>query len=497
MELIFEKSVAGRQAVSLPSSDVPPVKLAEKYQRRQDLNLPQLSELDVVRHFTKLSQRNFCIDTHFYPLGSCTMKYNPRFTEKVAAFPEFAELHPLLSQFPDGEKLTQGALVVLYELEKWLSEMTGMEHFTLQPLAGAHGELTGVMIMAAYHQAKGNKKKYIIVPDSAHGTNPATAAIAGYAIIAIPSNRKGMMDLDQLKAKLNDEVAGLMMTCPNTLGLFESDIVEIAKMVHAVDGLMYYDGANLNAILGRCRPGDLGFDIMHLNTHKTFTTPHGGGGPGAGPVGVSKRLEKFLPISRVVKQKDGTVALDYNYPDTIGYIAPFYGNFALLLRAYAYILLLGKEGLIQTSNHAVLNANYIMECLKVFYTLPYDRRCMHECVFSAGQQAEKGVHAIDIAKFLIDQGIHPPTVYFPLTVKEAIMIEPTETESRQTLDIFIETMTNAAHLAQSQPEIFHAFPKTMPIGRPDEVKAAKALDTNFFYAGKERQSPEHQSSGKK
>ncbi len=481
MELIFEKSVEGRTGVRLPVCDVPAkAEVSAQYRRENELHLPELGELDVIRHFTKLSQRNFCIDTHFYPLGSCTMKYNPRFTEKLAATPGFTDLHPLLAQFPDGEKLTQGALNVLYEMEQLLCEMTGLDHFTMQPLAGAHGELTGVMIMAAYHKSKGNKKKYIIVPDSAHGTNPATAAIAGYEIISIPSTPEGGMDLNQLKSKLNHEVAGLMMTCPNTLGIFESDIDTIAKLVHDVDGLMYYDGANLNAVLGRCRPGDLGFDIMHINTHKTFTTPHGGGGPGAGPVGVTKKLEKFLPISRVVKRQNGEIGLDYDYPDTIGYIAPFYGNFGLLLRAYAYILMLGKEGLIETSNHAVLNANYVMESLRKFYTVPYDRRCMHECVFSATQQSENGVHAIDLAKFLIDQGIHPPTVYFPLTVKESIMIEPTETESRQTLDVFIEAMTQAAQLARAQPENFHSFPKTMPIGRPDEVKAAKDLDTNFF-----------------
>lgn len=481
MELIFEKSVTGRRGFQIPKSDVPSAIIPEQYKRKTDNQLPEVSELDCVRHFTRLSQLNYSVDTQFYPLGSCTMKYNPKFTESTARHPGVAHLHPLLPQLPRGEALTQGALEVLYELERILAAMTGLDHFTLQPLAGAHGELTGVMIMAAYHKAKGNKKKYIIVPDSAHGTNPATAAIAGYETIAIPPMDNGLLDIEKLKEKLNDEVAGVMMTCPDTLGLFNPDIDKIAQLVHEVDGLMYYDGANLNAVLGRCRPGDLGFDIMHINTHKTFTTPHGGGGPGAGPVGVKDHLAKFLPISRVVKKPDGTFALNYNCPETIGYIAPFYGNFALLLRAFGYILMLGKEGLIETSNHAVLNANYLMHRLKEDYELCYDRTCMHECVFSASRQAEKGVHAIDIAKYLIDQGIHPPTVYFPLTVKEAIMIEPTETESKETLDQFVGMMKKAARLAEENPESFHGLPKTTPISRPDEVKAAKDLNTNFFF----------------
>jgi len=342
--------------------------------------------------------------------------------------------------------------------------------------------LTGVMMIAAYHKAKGNKKKYIIVPDSAHGTNPATAAIAGYETISVPSDKDGDMDLRILKEKLSKDVAGLMITCPNTHGVFNPDIGKIAKMVHDVDGLMYYDGANLNAVLGRCRPGDLGFDVMHVNLHKTFTTPHGGGGPGSGPVGVNEKLSQFLPISRVVKRKDGALALDYGYPDSIGYIAPFYGNFALILRAYAYIRLLGKQGLIATSDHAVLNANYIMKKLKERYDLPFDRICMHESVFSASRQADRGVHAIDIAKFLIDKGMHPPTVYFPLTVKEAIMIEPTETESRETMDDFVAAMIEADDLSKSKPDSFHDFPQTMPISRPDEVRAARELNTNYFTA---------------
>jgi len=363
-----------------------------------------------------------------------------------------------------------------------MCEMTGFSHFTLQPLAGAHGELTGIMLMAAYHRSKGNaKKKYVIIPDSAHGTNPASAAVAGYETISIPSNKDGGMDLRALTAAVNQETAGLMMTVPSTYGMFEGNISEIAGIIHAVDGIMYYDGANLNALLGRCRPGDVGFDVMHINTHKTFTTPHGGGGPGAGPVGVNEKLEPFLPISRVVKRSDGVYALDYGYAESIGYIASFYGNFGLLVRAYAYLLMLGKEGLIDTANHAVLNANYIMKKLEPYYKICFDRICMHESVFSAKPQAQRGVHAIDIAKFLIDQQIHPPTVYFPISVPEAIMIEPTETESKQTMDYFIAKMIEADKLSQTDPAAFKEFPKTMPVTRPDEVKAARDIKTSFEF----------------
>jgi glycine dehydrogenase subunit 2 len=355
-----------------------------------------------------------------------------------------------------------------------------MKAFTLQPLAGAHGELTGIMLMAAYHKAKGNKKKYIIVPDSAHGTNPASAAVAGYEIIAVASDKKGGMDIDKLKAVLTDEVAGLMMTCPDTHGVFNPQVGEIARLIHSVDGIMYYDGANLNAIMGRCRPGDIGFDVVHLNLHKTFATPHGGGGPGSGPVGVSAKLEKFLPISRVVRRLDHTFALEYDYQDSIGYVASFYGNFAIILRAYAYMLLLGGDGLKAATDHAVLNANYLLARLKDRYVAAFDRICMHECLFSASRQAQRGVHAIDIAKYLIDQGIHPPTVYFPLTVKEAIMIEPTETESKETMDAFVEAMFRADELSKKDPGAFHDLPCTMPISRPDETRAAREMNVNFF-----------------
>ncbi|MBI5023598.1 MAG: aminomethyl-transferring glycine dehydrogenase subunit GcvPB [Candidatus Omnitrophica bacterium] len=486
MQLIFEKSVPGKRGYRNPSPDIDVhIQVPEKYQRKQECGLPEVSELDVVRHFTLLSQQNFSVDTQFYPLGSCTMKYNPKFNEHIAQMPAFAGLHPLLPQLKQGEKLAQGALEVLYEMEQLLCEITGMDNFTMQPLAGAHGELTGVMMMAAYHKARGNKKKYIIIPDSAHGTNPATAAIAGYGIISVASDKNGVMNLEELKKKLNDEVAGLMITCPDTHGIFHSQIDEIARLVHSVDGIMYYDGANLNAVLGRFRPGDVGFDVMHINLHKTFSTPHGGGGPGAGPVGVNKKLVPYLPVSRVIKKEDGSYALNYDYPESIGYIASFYGNFAIILRAYAYTLLLGKEGLKETTDHAVLSANYIRERLKDRFELAFDRFCMHEAVFSAARQAKRGVHALDIAKFLIDEGIHPPTIYFPLTVKESIMIEPTESESKQTLDHFIDVMLKIDDLSKTQPEIVAGRPQSTPVSRPDEVKAARDVSTNYFLTQKD------------
>ncbi len=479
MQLIFEKSVAGRRGYQLPKSDVNVTsKIPSQYIRKTECQWPEVSELDVVRHFTRLSKLNYSVDANFYPLGSCTMKYNPKISETVASIDGFANLHPVLPQLdPD---LVQGALQVLYEMDQLLSEIAGMHCFTMQPLAGAHGELTGVMLISAYHRAKGNKKKYIIVPDSAHGTNPASATIAGYDIVSVPTDKNGVLSLKDIEDKITDELAGVMLTAPNTLGIFNSDVDKISEAVHKVDGLMYYDGANLNAVLGRARPGDLGFDIVHINLHKTFATPHGGGGPGSGPVGVKKSLCEFLPISRVIKKKDDVYALDYDYSKSIGYVAAFYGNFSVILKAYVYIMMLGKEGLKEVSDHAVLNANYIMESLKKYFDLPFDRTCMHECVFSASRQEKNGVHAIDIAKFLIDKGFHPPTIYFPLIVKEAIMIEPTETESKQQIDEFIEVMIEAAKLAENNPEEFKNFPKTTSVCRPDEVKAARDVACNYF-----------------
>jgi len=480
MKLIFEEDKEGRQGFSYGASDVPAAKpLPEKYRRKEQASLPSLSELDVVRHFTNLSRLNFSVDTNFYPLGSCTMKYNPKFTERVAAFEGFSQMHPLLPQLSGGGMLAQGSLEVLYGLEKLLSEITGMSAFTLQPMAGAHGELTGAMLIAAYHKKRGDRRKYVIVPDSSHGTNPSSAAIAGYEVKVIPTGPDGYMDLEEYRKNLNTDVAAVMLTCPDTLGIFNPRIKEIADMAHAAGALMYYDGANLNALLGKARPGDIGFDLMHINLHKTFGTPHGGGGPGAGPVGVSSALEPFLPISRVIRRADGTFALDYNYPESIGYIAPFYGNFGVLLKAYAYILALGKEGLIRTAEIAVLNANYCLARLKKYYELPFDKVCMHECVFSASKQAENGVHALDIAKYLIDRGFHPPTIYFPMIVKEALMIEPTETESKETLDAFIDIMIEIAALAKDDPSAVTRAPLNTPVKRLDETRAARQPDLRW------------------
>ncbi len=478
MKLVFEKSVPGRRGVLPAPSDVPiGVNIRGDLLREDSAELPELSELDVIRHFTELSRRNFGVDTNFYPLGSCTMKYNPKVNERVAGYPGFAHLHPLLPQLRIGGMLTQGALAVLYEMDLLLREITGMDGFTMQPLAGAHGELTGMMIMAAYHRDKGNKKSIVLAPDSAHGTNPASAAIAGYRVVSIPSTDNGDMDIDALKAALNDEVAGIMLTCPSTLGLFDPRIKEICDLVHSVDGLAYYDGANLNAIVGLARPGDFGFDIVHLNLHKTFSTPHGGGGPGAGPVGVKEKLLPYLPISVVVKRSDGTYALEYDHPKSIGYIAPFYGNFGIIVRAYTYILMLGGEGLRHVAEMAVLNANYVRARLREYYKPAVDRVCKHECVFTInGKMAANGVHALDVAKALIDRGFHPPTVYFPITVKEAIMIEPTETESKETLDAFIDAMIEIAGLAETDPEKLKAAPVTTPVSRPDDVAAVKNLN---------------------
>jgi glycine dehydrogenase subunit 2 len=474
MKLIFEKSVAGRRGYEPPKPDVPNSLQIDKHLlREKPAAMPELSELDVIRHFTELSRRNFGVDTNFYPLGSCTMKYNPKICERVAAMPGFSELHPLLPQLRLGGMLTQGALEVLYSTDLWLRAITWMAAFTMQPMAGAHGELTGIMIMAAYHQDKGNRKTTVLIPDSAHGTNPASASIAGYKVVSVPSDETGDMNIDALKAAINDETAGLMLTCPNTLGIFNPRIKEICDLIHSVDGLMYYDGANLNGIIGKARPGDFGFDIVHVNLHKTFATPHGGGGPGAGPVGVVEKLTDYLPVSIVVKRDDGTFALEYDRPKSIGYVAPFYGNFGIILRAYVYMRIQGRRGLERMGENAVLNANYIREKLRPYYDLPFPQVCKHEVVFSASRQMQYGVHALDIAKALIDRGFHPPTIYFPMIVKEALMIEPTETESRETLDTFIEAMIEIAKLAQTDPEKIKSAPVTTPVSRLDETAAAK------------------------
>lgn len=476
MKTLFSDSSKGRKGVwpKEPTTDLNAAIPAELL-RETAPKLPELSEIDVIRHFTKLSRLNYSVDSNFYPLGSCTMKYNPKFTETVANHPGFTSVHPLIPQLKGAGNLTQGALEVLYETEQLLGEITGMSAFTLQPMAGAHGELTGVMLMAAYHNDRGNKKTKIIVPDSAHGTNPASAAIAGYDVVSVESHN-GMIDPDELEKVLDDEVAGLMMTCPNTLGLFECNLKRIVELIHSVDGLLYYDGANLNAIMGKMRVGDVGFDVVHLNLHKTFATPHGGGGPGSGPVGVSQRLVEYLPISRVVKLEDGQYFLNYDYPKSIGYIAPFYGNFGVILKAYAYILRLGREGIVRTTENAVLAANYLRKKLEAHLEIPFDRICMHEFVASAALQATKGVRALDIAKALLDKGHYAPTIYFPLIVKECLMFEPTETESKETLDQFVDDMIEILSRVESDPQSIQDAPVTTPVQRLDEVRAARNME---------------------
>jgi len=472
MQLIYEKSVTGRRGVKLPKSDVrAAAPLPDSLLRKETACLPEVSEMDLVRHFTNLSRRNFSVDTNFYPLGSCTMKYNAKVLEDVAVL--FAPFHPMTALLPGGDEFCQGTLGMLFDLGQLLADITGMDEVTTQPLAGAHGEMTGIMLIAAYHKAKGDKKRYVVVPDSSHGTNPASAAMAGYEIITVPTASYGDMDMELFKQAMNQDVAAVMMTCPNTLGLFNPHVREICDIAHSHGALVYYDGANLNAIMGKVKPGELGFDVVHVNLHKTFGTPHGGGGPGAGPVGVKKELIPFLPQPRIVMDEEGLFRLEKYSGHSIGRTANFFGNFGVMVKAYAYIIMLGREGLIQVSEQAVLNANYIKERLKTYYELPYDMTCMHECVFSASKQLEHGVHAIDIAKFLIDRGYHPPTVYFPLIVKDAIMIEPTETESKATLDAFIEVMIEVARIAENNPQAMFDAPLTTPVSRLDETKAAR------------------------
>ncbi len=471
MKTLFEKSVPGRKAC-LPrapegsAADFLPAGLL----RENELRLPELSELDVVRHFTLLSKRNFGVDGNFYPLGSCTMKYNPKFTEAVAALPGFSQLHPALAQLEGGEHFTQGALECIWDFEQLLCEITGMDAYTLQPMAGAHGEFAGAMLIAAYHRDKGNKKNKVICPDSAHGTNPASAVLAGYEVVNIPS-RDGIIDPEALEAALTDDVAAVMMTCPNTLGLFETHLPTIVEKLRRVDALLYYDGANMNAIMGKMRVGDVGFDVVHWNVHKTLGTPHGGGGPGAGPVGVSARLTPYLPTSRVQKRGDGTFFLDYDFPKSIGYIAPFYGSFGVLVKAYAYVLRLGGEGLTRASEHAVLNANYLKKIVEHFLTVPYPRICAHEFVASAPE----GVRALDIAKGLLDKGYHAPTVYFPLIVPECLMVEPTETESKQTMDEFAAALEEVVSMGLADPQVLLQAPTKTSVRRLDETSAARNM----------------------
>lgn len=477
--LIIGQSREGRTAVSLPQCDVPEAALdsllPSEYLRVQEPELPEVSEVDVVRHFTRLSTYNHGVDTGFYPLGSCTMKYNPKVNEMLARLPGFTMMHPY-----QPEELTQGSLQLMYELQKDLAQIAGMDAFTLQPAAGAHGEMTGILIVRAYHaHRKDTKRTKVIVPDSAHGTNPATAAMAGFEIVQVPSNERGGVDIDALRKVANEEVAALMLTNPNTLGLFDENILEIADIVHGVGGLVYYDGANANAIMGLARPGDMGFDVVHINLHKTFSTPHGGGGPGAGPVGVKEFLKPFLPKPIVIKKEDGSYSLDYDRPLSIGRVRAFMANFAVLVRAYSYIRALGGDGLKEAAQNAVLNANYLMSILKEHYYLPFERVCMHEFIITPKHLKPYGIHTLDIAKRLLDYGYHPPTIYFPLIVEEAMMIEPTETESLETLEKFAESLIQIAEEGKADPEQLKNAPYNTLVTRLDETAAARYPDLRW------------------
>ncbi|WP_082651872.1 aminomethyl-transferring glycine dehydrogenase subunit GcvPB [Gorillibacterium timonense] len=470
--LIFELSRPGRIAYSLPICDVPEVEVSELIPeallRKKAAELPEVYEVDVIRHYTALSRRNFGIDNGFYPLGSCTMKYNPKINEDTARFPGFAKIHPY-----QPESSIQGALELMFTLQEDLAAITGMDQVTLQPAAGAHGEWTGLMMIRAYHEKNGEKRTKVIVPDSSHGTNPASATAAGFETVTIKSTPNGLVDLDALRAAVGPDTAALMLTNPNTLGLFERDIRAIADIIHEAGGLVYYDGANSNAIMGITRPGDMGFDVVHLNLHKTMSTPHGGGGPGAGPVGVKAKLIPFLPSPLVVRSEDGTYALDADRPDSIGRVKAYYGNFGILVRAYTYIRSYGPEGLRRVSECAVLNANYMRKRLSAYYEAPYDTICKHEFVLSGKKLAAYGVRTLDVAKRLLDFGYHPPTIYFPLNVEECIMIEPTETESKETLDGFIDTMIRIAKEAETDPDLLHNAPYTTAVRRLDEALAAR------------------------
>lgn len=471
--LVFERSVEGRIAYSLPELDVPGQDLTnileDKYIRKEKAELPEISELDLMRHYTELSNKNHGIDSGFYPLGSCTMKYNPKINEKVARMVGFASSHPL-----QNESSIQGSLEVVYDLQEHLKEITGMDEISLQSAAGAQGEWTALLMIKAFHDANGDSNRTkVIVPDSAHGTNPASATVAGFETVTVKSNDKGRVDIEHLKSVAGEDTAAIMLTNPNTLGLFEEDIIKIRDIIHGVGGKLYYDGANLNAIMSKVRPGDMGFDAVHLNLHKTFTGPHGGGGPGSGPIGVNAELAEFLPKPLIIKKDDETYGFEYNMPKSIGRVKPYYGNFGIYLRAYTYIRSMGSDGLKHVSENAVLNANYMMRRLQGTFELPYDEHCKHEFVISGSKQKALGVRTLDIAKRLLDFNYHPPTIYFPLNVSECMMIEPTETESKETLDGFIDTMIQIAEEAENDPDIVLEAPHTTVIGRLDETLAAR------------------------
>ncbi|WP_322509095.1 aminomethyl-transferring glycine dehydrogenase subunit GcvPB [Anaerolinea sp.] len=472
---IFELSSPGRTGVTFPQADVPSTPLPDTL-IRENLPLPELSEVDVVRHFTRLSRMNYCIDYGIYPLGSCTMKYNPRINEATAHFPGFAYTHPL-----QPEETIQGNLYLMYHLQEWLKEIAGFSAVSLQPAAGAHGELTGILMIRAYHQHRGDTKRTrVLIPDSAHGTNPATSAMSGFEVVPVPTDKNGNVDLEILRSLLDDTIAGIMLTNPNTLGLFEQNILEVTKLVHQVGGLVYGDGANLNALLGIARPGDLGIDVMHFNLHKTFSTPHGGGGPGAGPVGASERLEDFLPgpVVEIVEEGNEDYPPLYGFREpkhSIGRVKSFYGHFGIMIRAYTYIAMHGPDGLRKVAENAVINANYLQARLRGTYKIPYDRICMHEFVVEGKWADAPEIIALDISKRLMDYDFHPPTNYFPLIVHDALMIEPTETESKQTLDAFADALIKIAEEAHTQPELLKSAPHNTPVRRVDEVKAAKDL----------------------
>ena len=464
--LLWEKGKKGRRGMSIPVSDVPAAVLPEKLQG-EELNFPDLSEVDVVRHYTRLSQWNFGVDTGMYPLGSCTMKYNPKINDTMAATPEIASAHPMLA-----DEHVQGTLKIIYELQKYLAAITGLPGVSLQPAAGAHGELTGMLIFAAYHKSRGSKRTKILIPDTAHGTNPASAALCGYKPVPIKSDSNGILGIQSVVDAMDEETAGIMITNPNTLGLFETNIRQIAEVVHAKGGLVYGDGANMNAIMGIIDARKCGVDVMHLNLHKTFSTPHGGGGPGAGPVCVTDELTPYLPSPRAVRDGD-TYRLNYDYPDSVGRVHGFHGNFGVLVRAYSYVLTMGGEYLKKASQLAVLSAAYIKEQLKGTLPLAYNRPCMHECVFSDKLLHDDGVSTLDLAKRLIDYGYHPPTIYFPLVVAGAIMIEPTETECKEDIDQFIAVIKKIVQEAKENPELLHQAPVVAKLRRLDETQAAR------------------------
>jgi glycine dehydrogenase subunit 2 len=466
-KLIFESGSPGRSAFFWPDEDVAVDALPAALLRREIAGFPELGELETLRHFTRLSQRNFAIESQFYPLGSCTMKYNPKINEVVARLAGFAQVHPLAP----GDCL-QGALALLFDLERMLAEISGMEHVSLQPSAGAQGELTGLMLIRAYLTGRGNPRKKIIVPDTAHGTNPASSTLCGYEVVQISSNERGVIDAATVEAAMDEDVAAVMITNPNTLGLFETNIEAICKVVHGRGGMVYLDGANLNALMGIAKPGHMGVDVLHMNLHKTFSTPHGGGGPGAGPVGVRSHLSGYLPVPRIVKAGD-QFELREDCDSSIGRVRSFFGNFGVLVRAYTYILTLGGDGLEDVSRMALLNANYIRKKLEKTFQLAYNEPCMHECIFTDRVQQKNGVSTLDIAKRLLDYGYHPPTIYFPLVVSGALMIEPTETETVETLDGFIDAMVAIAQEAKNDPALVKSAPHTTPVKRLDEARAAR------------------------